>query len=301
MRSFTRAIGLALRRCIPQGLRAWVPVSLKAQTRALLGLDPWPDLAIRHSLFTTPQYRAVRQAAGPFDRYRKPYKPVIERGHQVSYLIGNWFVQSGVQSVFHAGYSNGRYLFYFRRMGLECGGTELPLAEAPSTEVPGEIFDSETLGRMLRIDFFELTPAHIERIGWTPERFPAAVLFTEATFETLIPWRLQGFSVAKYASMNLAARELLLRERLPAKLCALKDCFRNVIFIEPEPDAGGAGEVFDACAGQLSEFRYSVWRFRPPFDRLFRLSPTQSTTQAVYAYTRDPALLDPISAYADPL
>ena len=71
-----------------------------------------------------------------------------------------------------------------------------------------------------------------------------------------------------------------------------------MVFIEPEPGAGGAGLVFDACAKGLPGFEYSVWTFRPPLDGLFRLSPSQPTRQAIYAYTKDPALLAALGEYA---
>ena len=45
---------------------------------------------------------------------------------------------------------------------------------------------------------------------------------------------------------------------------------------------------------------YSIWRFRPPFDHLFRLSPHNPTRQVVYAFTRDASLLDGLRPYADP-
>ncbi len=246
--------GELLRRCVPPSLKARVPVWLKAWARTKLLGEPWPDLAIRHPLFRTADYKSLRKAATPFDGFRKPYKPPIERGHQASYFVARWFAEAGVKSVFHAGYSNGRYLFYLRQKGIDCGGTDLALAEAPENEV-----------------------------------------------ETLVPWRKQGFSVLKYRTARPEVRHELLYERLPAKLSELRECFRNIVFIEPEPGAGGAGEVFDQCARRLADLEYSVWRFRPPFDQLFRLSPSEPTTQAVYAYTRDSAWLSPLRLYCDRL
>ena len=76
---------------------------------------------------------------------------------------------------------------------------------------------------------------------------------------------------------------------------------RNMVFIEPEPDAGGTEEVFAACARQLPRFQFGVWAFRHPFDRLFRLSPRYPTGQAIYTYTRDRGLLDMLAPYARPL
>ena len=89
-----------------------------------------------------------------------------------------------------------------------------------------------------------------------------------------------------------------MHERFPAKVAELGDAAGNMIFVEPEPSAGGAGAVFAACAGRLPGFAYSVWGFRPPFDRLFRLSPRFPTRQAVYAFTRDGRLLETLGVYA---
>jgi hypothetical protein len=65
--------------------------------------------------------------------------------------------------------------------------------------------------------------------------------------------------------------------------------------------AGGAGAVFEACARRLPRLDASVWRFRAPFDRLFRLSPRSPTQQVVYAFTRDRAILDALRRYAERL
>jgi hypothetical protein len=70
------------------------------------------------------------------------------------------------------------------------------------------------------------------------------------------------------------------------------------VWVEPEPGAGGAGRVFEACASRLPGLDYSVWRFRPPFDWLFRLCPSFPTEQAVYAYVRDPRVTDALGAHA---
>jgi hypothetical protein len=87
-------------------------------------------------------------------------------------------------------------------------------------------------------------------------------------------------------------------ERLPDKLAELAPCFRNFLLIEPEPAAGWTGAVFDACAKRLPGYEYGVWTFRPPFDQLFRLSPSSPIRQAVYTYTRDRALGEALAAYA---
>ena len=298
MRSLARVFGLGLRRAVPPALKARIPVSLKARARALLGLEPWPDLAVRHPLFRSNRYRATRKAAAAFDAYGNPYKPVIERGHQTSFVVAQWFSQAGVRSVFHVGFASGRYVFYLLRCGIDAGGTELMPEETPGTRVAVDIFPRAVQGRLAREDFFDLTPARLREIWGDPEAFPLGVLFTEATFETLIPWRRRGFTIPKYAQITPEVREGLLKRQLPGKLMELQSCFRNMIFIEPEPGAGGAGLVFDACAKGLPGFEYSVWTFRPPLDHLFRLSPSQPTRQAIYAYTRDPALLSALGEYA---
>lgn len=291
-----KMVGQTLRAVVPVSVRALVPVRVKAWARAALGIEPWPDLSIRHSLFRSPEFQSLRRRAEPFDRFRKPYKPPIERGHQASFLVTRCFADAGVRSAFHVGFSNGRYLFYLEALGVEAGGIELPVSEAPENQVPEGVFDRRVLDRMLRLDFFELAPDRVRKI-W--DRPSIDVMFTEATFETLFPWRREGFSVLKYRQSDAEARRRLLEERLPAQLAALAPCVRNMIFIEPEPDAGGARAVFERCARALPRFAYSVWRFRPPFDRLFRLSPTEPVVQAVYAYSTDSRLLEPLAAYAD--
>lgn len=298
MKSLARVFGLGLRRAVPPALKARIPVSLKARARALLGVEPWPDLAVRHPLFRGSRYRAMRRAATPFDVYRKPYKPVIERGHQTSFLAADWFARAGVKSVFHVGYASGRYVFYFLKAGVDAGGTELAPEDTPDIEVPLGLFPASARARLARQDFFDLTPARVREIWGDPDAFPLGVLFTEATFETLMPWRIKGFTIAKYGDAAVEMRETILRQKLPDTLARLQSCFRNMIFIEPEPGAGGAGLVFGACARSLPGFEYSVWTFRPPLDRLFRLSPSQPTRQAIYAYTKDPALLSALGEYA---
>ena len=299
MRALVRALGAGLRRAVPPALKAQVPVSLKARARALLGLEPWPDLAVRHQLFRSRRYRETRRAAAPFDASRKSYKPVVHRGHQTSFLTADWFARASVRSVFHVGYASGRYVFYFLRSGIDAGGTDLSPDEAPTVEVPLDLFPAVAQARLARRDFFELTPARVREIWGDPGAFPLGVLFTEATLETLIPWRTRGFTNPKYAGVSPRLRESILYRELPGRLAELQPCFRNMIFIEPEPQAGGAGQVFDACPKGLPGFEYSVWRFRPPFDQLFRLSPSQPTQQVVYAYTRDPMLLTVLGEYAE--
>jgi len=263
----------------------------------MLGVEPWPDLAVRHSLFREPRYRALRAEARAFDVAR-PNKPVLERGHQASYLVATWLQRAGVKTGFHVGYANGRYLFYLSRCGIACGGTDLPPDETAWVDVPHGILDAATEQRLLRTDVLDLTAADV-RSAWGSVE-PIDVLFSEATFETMLPWRDTGVSVPKYAGMSAGARRELLLNRLPARLAALEPCFRSLVLIEPQPDAGGAGQVFAACAERLASLAYSVWRFRLPFDRLFRLSPGSPVRQVVYAYARDSAIVDALREWAEP-
>jgi hypothetical protein len=282
---------------IPAGLRARVPIKLRARARALLGVEPWPDLAVRHPLFREPRYRALRAAARGFDRSR-PHKPVLERGHQTSYLLGAWLAKAGVRTAFHVGYASGRYVFYLDRMGIACGGTDLPVAETGWVDLPDGALDEATRRRLLRVDFLELTSPEIRR-AWGAAPWPIDVCFSEATFEAMLPWR-DGVaaSVAKYDGMSAEARDDLLLRRLPERVGALESCFRNLLLIEPEPGAGGAGRVFAACAERLPRHDYGVWWFRPPFDHLFRLSPGSPVRQVVYAYVRDLAVTEALAEWA---
>jgi hypothetical protein len=265
----------------------------------LLGIEPWPDLAVRHPLFREPEYRTLREVARIFD-VEKPNKPVLERGHQTAYLLSRWFTQAVMRTAFHVGYANGRHLFYLSRCGITCGGTDLPDGETPWVQVPEGGLDETTGRRMLRVDFFRLEPAHL-RSSWPDlEGRLIDVLFSEATFETLLPWRATGVSVPGYLRLGPEALHKLMHQDLPKKLEALQGSVTNMAFIEPEPIAGDTGAVFDACARRLPSMTYSVWRFRPPFDTLFRLSPGHPTHQSVYAFTRDERLTKALRQYAEP-
>ena len=286
-----RAAGRAGRRRLTASPR------LRARARAALGLEPWPDLAVRHPLFREAEYRALRRAARAFDA-PSPGKPVLERGHQTAYLVSRWLAAVPVRGAFHVGYASGRYLFYLSRLGIRAGGVDLPPEESQWARVPDGVLDEGTRRRMLSADFFDLTPEAI-RAAWSEEVWPVDVLFTEATFETALPWRDEGVSVPRYARMDPAARDRLMRERLPGQLAALRGCFRSFALIEPEPSAGGAGAVFEGCARQLSGLSYSVWRFRPPFDSLFRLSPWSPVRQTVYAFTGDERLTAALRPFAE--
>jgi hypothetical protein len=297
--SIVTALREVLRRWTPGVLRRRLSPRLKARARALLGLEPWPDLAVRHRLFREPQYRSLRLAARGFD-VEQPHKPVLERGHQTAYLVARWFADAGVTSAFHVGYANGRYLFYLSRLGIQAGGTDLPPEETGWTTVPARLLDEATGTRLLALDLFDLTADRV-RDAWGAAHVPIDVLFSEATFETMLPWRDSGVSVAKYGAMSRAELRRLTHERLPAKLAELAPCFGNVVLIEPEPSAGGAGDVFAECARRLPGFDFSVWEFRPPLDRLFRLSAWSPTRQTVYAFLREGRLGEALGAYARPL
>lgn len=284
-----------LRLALPQALRARASKRLKARVRALLGIEPWPDLAVRHALFKTAEYRALREAARVFDVERLN-KPVPERGHQVSYVVARWFRDAGVRSAFHVGFADGRYLFYLSRLGIACGGVDLPPERTAWVNLPTGALDEAVMRRLLRRDFFDLLPGDLEAL-WGPG---AAVdmLFSEATFETLLPWRSSGASVPGYLAMDPGSLRALMHERFPSKLAELSGSVRSMIFIEPEPEAGGAGVVFETCADRLRGFEYAVWDFRPPLDSLFRLSPRNPTRQCIYAFTTEPALLVVLETYA---
>jgi hypothetical protein len=294
------ALGSFLRGWVPEAVRARTPQRLKARMRAILGIEPWPDLAVRHRLFRSPEFRALRFAARPFD-VPKPNKPVLERGHQASYLLSRWLSAAGVKSAFHVGYASGRHVFYLSHAGITCAGTDLPPDKSVWVDVPEGTLEGATRRRLLRVSFFDLTPADLRSVWSGTEVGQADILFSEATFETFVPWRSAGVSVPGYFADDPEERRVLMHERFPAKVAELRDEARNMIFIEPEPAAGGAGAVFAACARRLPDLAYSVWAFRPPFDRVFRLSARDATRQAVYAFTRDGRLLETLRAYAAPL
>jgi hypothetical protein len=288
-----------LRRNTPSALKSLVSGKAKARLRAILRIEPWPDLAIRHGMFRTAEFRALRKAATAFDA-EKPNKPILERGHQTSYLLAFWLAAAGIKSAFHVGYASGRHVFYLTRMGIACAGTDLPSDMTVWADVPAGVLDEATRHRMLRVDFFDLMPADL-RSGWAGTGIERAdLLFSEATFETFLPWRAEGISVPGYGVQGAADRRALMHERFPAKLTQLKNEVRNMVFIEPEPEAGGAGAVFQTCARRLPDFAFSIWAFRKPFDHLFRLTPAHQTRQVIYAFTRDEALLEPLRPFAKP-
>lgn len=296
--SFGRLVAALVRRSVPALIKTSVPVRWKACVRALLGVEPWPDWAVRHALFRGAEYRRLRRMATAFDRPR-PHKPVLERPHQASYVVARWFRDAGVRRAFHVGYMDGRYCFYLSRLGIECAGTDLPPEETEWVKIPDDTFDVDTRRRLLRVDFFDLTADRFRTLWPAPPVID--VVFSEATFETMLPWRSHDVSVKKYRLMSAETRAAHMRERFPEKLAELGDVVRNFVFIEPEPDAGGAGAVFDACARRLPDFEYAVWSFRPPLDMLFRLSPRHPVKQTIYAYCRSPRLLTALDAYAVPL
>ena len=297
MKTGKGAAGLLLQRWVPRPIKALFSLRARARLRAMFGLNVYPDLAVRHPLFGTPGFKAIRKAAAPFD-VQKRNKPVLERGYQVLYHLARWFADAAVRSAFHVGYAPGRYLFYLSRVGIACGGTDLPPSETYWTEIPAGFLDRATLDRLLAVEFFDLRPNQI-RSSWGRLPEPIDVCFSEATFETLLPWREQGVSVPKYSAMDREGLRPLMEERFPRKLAELSACFRSMVFIEPEPSAGGTGAAFDACARQLPDRAYRVWNFRPPLDSTFRLTRRSPAGQFVYAYTLDPGLREALRGYAD--
>jgi hypothetical protein len=305
LRSSTLAEGAnslrdVIRSCMPARVRERVPPRVKARLRAWLGFEPWPDLAVRHPLFRSADYRRLRESARVFDVPR-PDKPVLERPHQTSFVLARWLADAGVRRAFHVGYANARHVFYLSAMGIECGGTDLPEEQTPWVRIAEGALDASTRRRLLRKDFFQLTSRDFDQLWPERSKKPMCVLFSEATFETLLPWRETGMSVPAYGALSRGELRSLMHERFPAKLAELEDRVDDMLFIEPEPAAGGAGAVFEACARRLSALSHSVWGFRPPLDRVFRLSPHHPCRQVVYAFTRDQRLLDGLRAYADPL
>jgi hypothetical protein len=272
---------------------------MKARVRAWLGFEPFPDLAVRHPLFRSSEYRRLRESARAFD-VEKPNKPVLERPHQTSYVLARWFAAAGVARAFHVGYANGRHLFYLSAMGIQCAGTDLPDESTAWVQIPERSLDAATRLRLLRKDFFELTTADLDRLWVAPAASPTTVLFSEATFETLLPWRAVGVSVPGYHTIDPRARHALMHQRFPDKVGELGAGIDNLVFIEPEPSAGMTGAVFEACARRLPGHDYSVWGFRAPLERVFRLSPGHPCRQMIYAFIRDHRLLDELRAYADP-
>ena len=273
---------------------------LRARLRSVLGVDPWPDLAVRHPLFLTAEYRTLREAARGFD-VQLAHKPILERGHQTAYVVARWLAAAGMRNAFHIGYASGRYLFYLSRLGVRAGGVDLPGDQTDWARIPEGALDAQTRARLVSADFLELTPEQL-RSAWGAE-LPVDVAFTEATFETLLPWRPRdrGVSVAKYRALEPAALSSLVAEALPARLVSLSPWIDNYLFIEPEPAAGGSGALFQRCAERLADHHYGVWTFRPPLDSLFRLSPHLPTRQTIYALVRDDRLTTALREYADPL
>ena len=258
------------------------------------------SLAVRHPLFRTAQYRALRAAARGFD-VPVAHRPVLERGHQASYVVARWVAAAGTRTALHVGYASCRYLFYLAQLGVRGGGVDLPADETDWARVPEGLLDRETRARLVAADFLDLAPEQLAS-AWGVGDLPVDVAFSEATFETLLPWRPRerGVSVAKYAAMAPDAVARRVMDALPARLAALAPSIRSYAFIEPEPAASGAGALFDRCAAHLPDFHYTVWAFRPPLDTLFRLSPHLPTRQTLYTFTRNPRLLEALHPYATP-
>jgi len=108
-------------------------------------------------------------------------------------------------------------------------------------------------------------------------------------------------SVPGYLELMADERRDLAERRLPAAVARQKGWAQNMVFIEPTPAASGASAVSAASARLLPDFTYSVCGFRPPFDRLFRLSSRHPARQTLYTFTRCGRRLDVLRAYAAPL
>ena len=225
---------------------------------------------------------------------------MLERGHQTAYVVARWLSAAGIRSALHVGYASGRYLYYLSRAGVRAGGVDLPPEETSWAEVPEGLLDAGTRARLVAADFLDLAPDALGA-AWGAAGLPIDVAFSEATFETMLPWRSRdaGVSVPKYRAMDPTALARVVDEALPARLAALSPCIASYAFIEPEPTAGGAGPLFARCAALLPTYHHTVWRFRPPLDNLFRLSPYFPTHQTLYLFTRNDRLADALLPYAE--
>jgi hypothetical protein len=146
-----RVFGEVVRRRTPDWVKRLLSVRAKSTARAVLGIEPWPDLAVRHPLFRTPEYRAAREAARAFD-VEKPNKPALERGHQTSFVLAQWFAAAGVERAFHVGYANG-HVCTSRRSGHQAA-ERICRKRHRLGAIPEGTLDAATCRRLLRLDFF---------------------------------------------------------------------------------------------------------------------------------------------------
>jgi hypothetical protein len=211
--------------------------------------------------------------------------------------VARWLSDAGVTSAFQVGYANGRYLFYLSRLGIACGGTDLPARETEWTAIPKGALDAPVTGRLLEVDFFDLTPSQVSAGCGAARQQPLDVLFTEATFETMLPWRTTGVSVPKYAAMS----------RKRSTNCCRRSCRRS----SPSSSAACAASSHRSSRGWRRRPRVRV--VRQAIARLFlrrvaisssvrsalRLSASSHTQQVVYAYIQDRRLTDVHGAYAE--
>ena len=144
---------------------------------------------------------------------------MLERGHQTAYVVSRWLASAGMRSALHVGYASGRYLYYLSRAGVRAGGVDLPPAETSWTDVPPGLLDPGTCARLVSADFLDLAPEQL-RAAWGAADLPIDVAFSEATFETLLPWRPRaaGVSVPRYRAMDSGALARLVEDALPARL-----------------------------------------------------------------------------------
>src|SRR4030095_8893697 len=94
------------------------------------------------------------------------------------------------------------------------GGPALPAAETYWTERVAARLDPTTAGRLLTLDFFDLRPEDVRR-AWGSATVPIDVCFSEATFETLLPWREGRASVPKYGELDGGALRAVSVGRAP--------------------------------------------------------------------------------------
>lgn len=131
----------------------------------------------------------LRSRLAPFDEARaRRGKPPNERTHRLAGLLASWFDEHGIRSIFLVGTGDGFYLTFWRWCGFEVAGCDLP--------------DTETAYRLVDgIDWSEYRVARKDALSLTPADCRGAdVLVSDACFEAMVPWRLDGTStIPKYA------------------------------------------------------------------------------------------------------
>jgi hypothetical protein len=149
--------------------------------------------------------------------------------------------------------------------------------------------DAGSLADFLEADF-DLTPPQVSA-GCAARQQPLDVLFTEAMFETMLPWR-DGVSVPVRGHEPRSAHELLQESWRSSLLSrALRAQYRSH---RARASMGGAGRVFESRR-RLPGFP-TAWRFVLRRSAL----PTQSPRRSRWCTLRsDRRLTDVLGAYAE--